>query len=148
MRRFQESEALNREVLAEYRKLHPEGHPDVATAMYDLSQVLERQEKYVEAESLLLGALVIRRQMLGENALPTVETLNDLGVLQAEKGDTAEAETTLREASERGQAGLGAGHPSTLSALGNLAVVLTRAIQTGGGRVGASPGRGRAPTEA
>jgi tetratricopeptide (TPR) repeat protein len=126
MRRFAESESLHRDVLAAYRELHPQGHPDVATAAYNLALVLDRQSRYAEAESLMLEALDIRKRMLGENTLPTVELLNDLGAARVQAGDTAGGVEALREASERGRVGLGLDHPSTLSALGNLGLVLTR----------------------
>ena len=126
MRRYADAESIHRDVLAKYRTLHPDGHPDVATALHDLGVVLGRQQKFTEAESSYVEAIAMRRRLAGDD-IGTLSFLNDLGVLRAEKGDLPGAEVALREAADRSRSELGAGHPQTLSALGNLAVVLTRA---------------------
>jgi tetratricopeptide (TPR) repeat protein len=125
MRKYAEAESLHRDVLAKYRRLHPEGHPDIATALHDLGVVLGRQQKFGEAETAYVDAIAMRRRLVGDD-LGTVQFLNDLGVLRAERGDLAGAESALRESVERGRVALGPTHPSTVSSLGNLAVVLTR----------------------
>jgi serine/threonine protein kinase/tetratricopeptide (TPR) repeat protein len=125
MRRYPEAESLHREVLAQYRKLHPEGHPDVAAALHNLASVLNREQRYAESESAFAEALALRRRLGGKD-LATIELLNDIGVSRAEHKDYAGAEVALKEAVDLGRSTLRPGHPTTVSALGNLAVVFTR----------------------
>lgn len=125
MRRYAAAESIHRDVLAKYRTLHPGGHPDIATALHDLGIVLGRQQRFAEAESAYIEAIETRRRLVG-NDIHTLSFLNDLGVLRAEKGDLPGAEVILRETADGSRTELGAGHPQALSALGNLAVVLTR----------------------
>src|SRR3546814_15999862 len=63
--RFDESEALSREVLAMRLALYDDTHPLVALRMNALGGALRGQERYDEAEVFYRKALSIRREAFG-----------------------------------------------------------------------------------
>jgi eukaryotic-like serine/threonine-protein kinase len=125
LRRYAAAESIHRDVLGKFQKIHPRGHPDLATTIHDLAIVVSRQSRYAEAESLVIEAIAMRRQHAGDD-LTTINFINDLGVFRGGKGDWPGAEAALRETAERARISLGPTHFATLSALGSLSIALTR----------------------
>ncbi len=63
------------------RSLGP-AHPDVASSINQLAELLKSQGKYDEAEPLFVRALEIREKVLGMNHSEVATTLNNLAELQ------------------------------------------------------------------
>jgi tetratricopeptide (TPR) repeat protein len=124
--RYDEAEALSRDVLEGRREVQGPDHQDTAGAMSNLATVLQYQARFDEAEGLLRRALEIRRTELGDEHDRTLITLNSLGNLFSRSGRWAEAETVFSELLETRRRVSGASHPLTLLALANRAACLTR----------------------
>src|SRR3546814_14947368 len=76
--RFDESEALSREVLAMRLALYDDTHPLVALSMNALGGALRGQERYDEAEVFYRKALAIRREAFGNEPQLTASSLHNL----------------------------------------------------------------------
>src|SRR3546814_4320558 len=90
--RFDESEALSREVLAMRLALYDDTHSLVALSMNVLGGALRRQERYDEAEVFYRKALAIRREDFGNEHQLTASSLNKLGHLSRDQGQPAREE--------------------------------------------------------
>jgi hypothetical protein len=90
------------------RKLRGPDHPDVATAMGNLADVLVHLDERREAEELYLEALRIRTARFGPSHRLTVRSLRDLERFYHSAGDLAAAEAfrTRAEAAESGEAAM------------------------------------------
>jgi serine/threonine-protein kinase len=88
---------LIQRTLRERRALHGEDDASVAEAMDLLGLVRTQQGELAAAESLLGGALAMRRRRLGDHDA-TAESLEHLADLYYKRNDYAKAEPLLREA--------------------------------------------------
>jgi tetratricopeptide (TPR) repeat protein len=104
-------------------ELGPE-HPDVATSLNDLAELLHSQGKYAEAEPLYRRALAIREKILGSEHPDVADVLNNLAVLLKEQGKHAEAEPLYRRALAIYEKSLGPEHQDIAMSLNNLATLL------------------------
>jgi tetratricopeptide (TPR) repeat protein len=104
-------------------ELGPE-HPDVATSLNNLAELLWAQAKYAEAEPLYRQALAIRERVLGPEHPDVAESLNNLAELLESQGKYAEAEPLYRRALAIDERALGAEHTSVATDLNNLAGLL------------------------
>jgi tetratricopeptide (TPR) repeat protein len=94
---YAEAERCHREALLMRRRLYGPDHPAVADSLAALAYSLERQGKYVEAETNFMEALKIERSILGEHR-DTAITLDQLGALLLRQNRLSEAEQMFREA--------------------------------------------------
>jgi len=102
--------------------LGPE-HPDVATALDELGQILHRKGEYARAEPPYQRALAIREKALGLEHPDVAESLNNLAFLYYERGDYGKAEPLYQRALAILEKTLGAEHPDISFPLNNLALV-------------------------
>jgi eukaryotic-like serine/threonine-protein kinase len=102
-----------------------EKHPVAADVLHELGELRGAQGRHAEADSLLRGALAIRRVRLGASHYEVGRTLATLGTLYQETGKIASAEQALRAALANYRAALPARHPLTATALTRLGELLT-----------------------
>ncbi len=95
--KYAQAEELLKAALS-YREQAYANHPDLAETLADLALVYQAQRRFAEAEGLLLRALAIHRQVQGPSHPATAATLNQLAVLSALAGKTAEALFYSRQA--------------------------------------------------
>ena len=100
---FVEELALCRRILAMGGE-NPEALRDVAIALARGGEVLQEQERFAEAERMLLESVPIRRRLMGraEEASPMALRdlslgLEQLGEIRLSQGRTREAEQLFRE---------------------------------------------------
>ncbi len=73
-----------------------------------------------DAAPLQTSSLATRRRLLGDADPLTLLSLNNMGLILMDQGNTSESEKMLREAVEGNTRVLGSDHPETLTAMGNL----------------------------
>ena len=98
-------------------------HPMVAADQAALASLLAGQKKYREAEDLYLTALVIFEKTYGVENYEVAVTHNDLGALEAARGNTDLARRHYYLAIALKTGILGAGHPEVALTRRNLAVL-------------------------
>ncbi|MEO8460053.1 MAG: serine/threonine-protein kinase [Dokdonella sp.] len=74
-------EARFRELLALKKRIYTPPHDAIARSMQDLAAILQREERYPEAETLLNEALAMQRQVFGEDHREIAVTYDTLGGL-------------------------------------------------------------------
>ena len=122
--RYDGAEPLHRRVLAICEKALGQEHPDTATSLNNLAEVLRSKGDYGGAEPLYRRALAINEKVLGKEHLDTAASLNNLAALLCSKGDYAGAESLHRRALAIYEKALGKEHPDTATSLNNLALLL------------------------
>jgi tetratricopeptide (TPR) repeat protein len=95
--------------------------PEAAFLLSNGGIYLHDRGRYSEAEPLLVLALRIREQQLGEMHLDTAISLNNLAILSYAQGKYEQAEPLLVLALKIREQQLGEMHPSTAACLHNLA---------------------------
>ena len=99
-------------------------HPNVATALNNLAELLRATNRLAEAEPLFRRALAIDEASYGPDHPDVAPDLNNLaGLLQA-TNRLAEAEPLYRRALAIDETSYGPDHPDVATALNNLAVLL------------------------
>ena len=101
--------------------LHPEGHPDVATSLNNLTLLYDSQGRYEAAEPLYLQALEMRKRILGEDHPSMATSLNNLALLYDSQGRYEQAEPLYVQALEMNKRILGEDHPDVATSLNDLA---------------------------
>ena len=96
-------------------------HPDTATSLNNLANLLYSQGDYAAARPYFERALAIREKVLGPEQPDTARSLNDLAVLLKAQGDTAAARPYLERALAIYEKTRGPEHPGTATSLNNLA---------------------------
>jgi tetratricopeptide (TPR) repeat protein len=133
--RYDESEAVLREVLA---KATPALGPDddvVLTTLNNLGFLLRRQQKLAEARSVLETALASRRRIFGEQHPYTLAAMTNVAAVLSAEGRLEESEALQRRIVETKLAVLGPEHAETLKSMSQLGVVLCRQGKPEGERV-------------
>ena len=105
------------------RRYGPE-HPQVATSLNNLADVLSSQGKLAEAKALHKQVLALRQKLLGPEHPDVALSLNNLAAVLSSQGKLAEAETLHKQALALRQTLLGPEHPDVALSLNNLAAVL------------------------
>ena len=118
---YQQAELLLRKALATRELTSGPDHPDTASGLNSLAQLLRARGDYAEAEPLYRRALEICERVLGPDHPDTASGLNSLAQLLRARGDYAEAEPLYRRALEIRERALGPDHPDTAASLNNLA---------------------------
>ena len=101
-----------------------EGEIEKAAYMTNLAILLHGQGKLDGAEPLFLGALAVRRRVLGNEHSSTLNSINNLANLLSDQGKLGEAEPLYLEALAACRRTLGNEHPVTLASIVNLACLL------------------------
>jgi len=126
---FSRAEALARREMELRRRFEPAMTRALARALHTLSQVLTlrgQPEQLAEAERLLLEAIEIEKELLGERHHWTAYLLSQLASIRARRGDFAGGERALLEAIGGVKSSLGPDHPSVGTLLNNIAVFYHR----------------------
>jgi serine/threonine protein kinase len=123
--RYQEAEALFREVIERHRRSHPgEGiHRYTLPILSGLAALYTRQGHFTEAESLFQDIQETQKEKLGEDHWETFKTLNDFGVLRREQQRYEEAESMLHQALDGRRLKLGVEHPACFESMHELAML-------------------------
>ena len=126
--RWEECEEQQRHALAEATALADSTL--IALASNDLAQLLQRTNRFTEAEPLMRRALVINETTSGARHPTVAICLNNLATLLKDTNRIVEAELLSRRALEIAEAAFGAKHPTVATYLNSLATVLNNADRT------------------
>ncbi|HRC87100.1 MAG TPA: tetratricopeptide repeat protein, partial [Thermoanaerobaculia bacterium] len=96
-------------------------HPNVATALNNLAQLLKATNRLGEAEPLMRRALAIDEASFGPEHPAAARDLNNLAQLLKATNRLGEAEPLMRRALEIDEASYGPEHPGVARDLNNLA---------------------------
>jgi len=121
--KYAEAATAGERALAMMEKLLPPDHPDIGTALSNLSAVLWAQGAFERAESLARRALAIREKALGPEHREVANSLNNLGQLYESMGAYGRAEPLFRRALAIREKVLGPRHPEVGNTLNNLAAL-------------------------
>jgi len=122
--KFAEAEPLLRRALAIDEHSYGPDHPNVATALNNLAELLEATNRLAEAEPLLRRALAIWENSLGANHPNVASARNNLAGPLYAANRLAEAEPLLRRALAIDERCSGPQHPHVARDLNNLAELL------------------------
>jgi len=98
-------------------------HPDTLAAMIELASLYSRQDKYEQAEALMVKILAAQQRIRGEQHEKTAEAMNQLAVVITRRGRFADAEPLLVKALAVRRRTLGDENVFTLSTMSNLATI-------------------------
>jgi tetratricopeptide (TPR) repeat protein len=122
--RFQEAEALFRQVLAVRERVLGDADPDTLSTRNEVAWMLGRQGRFEEAEELYRQALAGRERVLGDADPDTLSTRSAVAWMLGERGRFEEAEELYRQVLEVSDRVLGDAHPNTLSTRSAVAWML------------------------
>lgn len=94
---YDRAEQLLRESLAMKRKLLGDKHPEIATSLSNIADVLHNKGDLAGAENDYLQSLAMYRELLGNEHPYVARTLNNLAFVYYDKGDIRAALRTERE---------------------------------------------------
>lgn len=132
--KFQAAIPVVRRVLAIYQKVLGPEHPNTATSLNNLGELLRVQGDYAAARPHLEQALAIQKKVLGLEHPGTATSLNNLGSLLYAKADYAGARPYYEQAFAIRKKILGVQHPETAKCLDNLGDVLEKQGDYAGAR--------------
>jgi hypothetical protein len=115
---------MSRRVLAIYRKVLGEKHPDTAQSYNGVASCLDSQGKHGEALPLLRRALAIRRKGRGEDHPATAAGYNNVALCLDRQGKHGEALPLCRRALAIRRKVLGEEHPDTAQSYNGVASCL------------------------
>ncbi len=98
-------------------------HPHIGLVLTNLGGLYTEMKRFEDAESCLTRALEIGKKVSDDHPLVS-GALSGLGSLRLAEGRPADAEPLLRRALEMREAQLEPGHPTIVSTLKELAIVL------------------------
>ncbi len=124
MGRYEQSDALLRELIEIRERFYGRDHPQTLYALNSLAANMQRQGRDGEAEPLLRETLERRRRILGDNHVSTAVSAGNLGVTLISMGRLAEAEPLVAEALAAYRRLLGNEHAKTLIMMANRAYLL------------------------
>ena len=124
--RYVEAEFFSRHALNIQEKIQEPDHPDVATSLNNLAELLRGQSKLADAEILCRRALEIREKIQVPDHHSVATSLNNLAGLLEGQGNREEAESLYRRALNIRQTVLEPNHPAIANSLNNLAGLLAR----------------------
>ena len=139
---YRQSEPLKRRALAIGEAFFGKDHPEVATDLNNLAQLLQATNRLAEAEPLMRRALAIDEAISGKDPLGNVAIrLGNLAELLKATNRLAEAEPLMRRALAIDEASFGDNHPKVAIRLGNLRAIAARRQPPGRGRAIDGPSR-------
>jgi eukaryotic-like serine/threonine-protein kinase len=118
-----ESEALNRQLLADYRKLYGDRHPYVADTIINLGAIEFERGRFAESERIHRQALEMYRQWYGTDHPETASAATMVGRALAPQNRLDEALTMMREALAIQERVYGRAHPRVASALNEVGLI-------------------------
>jgi serine/threonine protein kinase/tetratricopeptide (TPR) repeat protein len=118
------AEALYRESLAVRRALYDRAHPDVATVLLNLGNVLVLQGRFDEAELLMRESVAMHEEIYKGDHVNQAIALDRLGMLEYNRGRNEEARAILADARAIMLKTVGPDHPFTATNSANLGSVL------------------------
>jgi non-specific serine/threonine protein kinase/serine/threonine-protein kinase len=124
--RFDEAEALYREVLKTAERLDGPVHEDTGIAASDLGYLLMDAGASEEAQPFIERALEIAIAREGAESASATDSLSVLAALDMQKADYPRAESRFRDVLAARKARLGEGHPDTLRAYNDVGAALHR----------------------
>ena len=124
--KYAEAKTAIDEALAIFMQLYGPKHVAVTEALNAAGQIQRLLGHLQEAEALLLESLQLRREMHGDLHVSTASSLNNLAEVCREKEDFFQAISYHNLAIEAFSKSVGAEHPGTMNARGNLGVTLRR----------------------
>jgi serine/threonine protein kinase/tetratricopeptide (TPR) repeat protein len=98
-----ESEPLARNAIASGRELYPQGHVELAVALYALGLTLSNRGELKEAEQSLQEVLEMSRKLADPNNGSVVGCLSALALVKANSGDIDQAKSFYRQAIDAGR---------------------------------------------
>ncbi len=113
LERYDESEKIYRDVLAEYEKIYSAEHYEIAAVLHNLGNVRFARGDYAEAEMLMQRTFAIKQKLFGDEHPDTALSMNNLGVLLQAQGKNDAAREMFQRALEIFQTSLGEEHPQT-----------------------------------
>jgi eukaryotic-like serine/threonine-protein kinase len=122
--RFDDARTLLLQVLDDRRKADPVEELKIAMTHSQLGALAKMETNREAAIEHFNKAIEIRRRIVGEDAVETMSTTNDLGSVYAELGDVEKAEPLQRAAYAWFVREMGPGHVSTINAGHNVAWML------------------------
>ena len=143
--RYREAEAKQREVLAIYRKVLGEQHPETAASYNNVAFCLQSQGRHGEALPLYQKALALTRRVLGERHLETGTSYNNVAFSLQRQGRIAEALPLYHKALAINRKVLGEQHPDTATSSPKPGLVPARSGQVCRGAAAVSEGAGAQP---
>jgi len=121
---FKEAEPLMKRALEIAEKFFGHDHPNVATALNNLAQLLQATNRLKEAEPLMKRALEIDQASFGPDHPKVAIRLNNLAQLLQATNRLKEAEPLMKRALEIDEKSFGPDHPDVAIDLNNLAGLL------------------------
>jgi tetratricopeptide (TPR) repeat protein len=118
------AEQMQRRAVDLRRRLHPDGHRNVAKVLNELGSTLLFQGRLAEAESLNREALEMGKKIPNLNPADQAAWLNDRATILRHQAKFAEAEAASREALALNRKSLGNEHREVAVTLNNLAIAL------------------------
>ena len=120
-----EAQRRLREALAVERARFPGANEDTARTLQALGKVVDRLGHPRQALPLMQEAVAMQRALWGAQPYPDyADAINDLGLLQLERGDYRQSEQLFRESIAMKRRLLGDKHPEIATGLNNLGLVL------------------------
>ena len=114
------AEALARQAIAVREQIFTRDHPDTIASISRLGLILQIEKKHVESEPLLTEAAERAGRVWGETHVEYARHLNNLGMLQYDRGDLPPAIETLQRALTIRRQSLSATDPLIAHSLLNL----------------------------
>ncbi|MBL9114529.1 MAG: toll/interleukin-1 receptor domain-containing protein [Verrucomicrobiaceae bacterium] len=121
---YAQAEPLLRRALKLHEASLGKDHPEVASSLNNLAQLLKATDRLTEAEPLLRRALEIGEASFGKDDPNVAIRLNNLATLLHATNRHTEAEPLMRRALEIDEASFGKEHPNVARHLNNLAMLL------------------------
>ncbi|KAK9807552.1 hypothetical protein WJX72_002383 [[Myrmecia] bisecta] len=134
--RYQESEQLEKEIIALRQSVLGPEHPDTLRAIGTLALDLRDQGRHHEAEPLNRRLIEVRRRVCGHDHPDTISSMDELAGSLSGLGLHEEGERVRRQAWELQKLRFGSEHPDTLTSMANLAGFLNALEQAGAVRSG------------
>ncbi|MFZ2235964.1 MAG: serine/threonine-protein kinase, partial [Dokdonella sp.] len=128
--KFDEAEAMIRQVLATRTAQHGEREPRTLSARQKLAMILSARGQDAQAAAEATAVLAIQREVLGKDHGSTLTTMQTLANALIAEGNLDEAEPITREALTGLELLLGEDHAQTLSSMNSLAYLLEQRKQT------------------
>ena len=122
--RYAEAESLYRRGLTIDEARYGRDHPEVATDLINLAELLRQTNRFGEAEPLVRRALTIDEASYGPDHPEVATDLRDLANLLRETNRIGDAEPLARRALSIDEASYGPDHPSVARDLSNLSRLL------------------------
>ena len=123
LNRYDESERVGRELLAQQQKRFDKDAPIVARTMNNLSHIMRAKGDYPGAEEILQQALAVFTKTVGEQSGDCAISYHNLGALLHESGRNHEAEKILTKALQLKQLLYGADDPVLITTLLDLSLL-------------------------